>query len=123
MPPAFKRAERVGQAVQEELGRMLLMDLKDPRIGRATITRVRVTDDLRQARAFVSLAGDPAGLARALEGLRSAAGFVRGELARRLNLRYAPEVVFEADEMLDEMQRLGDLMRSLHPPEEGEDTP
>ncbi len=102
---------------------MLLLDLKDPRIGRATITRVRVTDDLRHARAFVSVAGDPAGLTRALEGLRSAAGFIRGELARRLNLRYAPEVVFEADEMLDEMQRLGDLMRGLRPPEETEERP
>ena len=117
MPPAFKRAERVGQAMQEELSQMLLRDLKDPRIGRATITRVRVTDDLRHARAFVAVAGDPAAQARALEGLRSAAGFVRGELARRLNLRYAPDIVFEADETLDEMQRLGELFRSLRPPE------
>jgi ribosome-binding factor A len=118
MAHGFKRAERVGQAMQEELARMLLKDLKDPRIGRATITRVRVTDDLRHARAFVAVAGDPAALARALERLRSAAGFLRGELARRLTLRYAPDLAFAADETLDEMQRLGELFRSLRPPED-----
>ena len=120
MPQAFKRAERVGQAVQEELGRMLLRDLKDPRIGGVTVVRVRVTDDLKHARAFVALSGDAAARARALEGLRSAAGFLRGELGRRLHLRYAPEVRFEADESLDEMQRLGDLFRTLGASGEGD---
>ena len=120
MPHAFKRAERVGQAMQEELGTMLLRDLKDPRIGRVTVVRVRVTDDLKHARAFVALAGDADARARALEGLRSAAGYLRGELARRLHLRYAPEVQFEADQSLDEMQRLGELFRTLEPSGEGE---
>ena len=118
MAPSFKRAERVGQALQEELGRMLVRDLKDPRIGRVTIVRVRVTDDLKHARAFVAVAGDAEARARALEGLRSAAGFLRGELARRLHLRYAPEVLFEADDSLDEMQRLAHLFKTLGGPEE-----
>ena len=112
MAQAFKRAERVGQALQEELGRMLLRDLKDPRIGRVTVTRVRVTNDLKHAWAFV-VAADVAAQARALEGLRSAAGFLRGELARRLHLRYAPEIHFEADDSVDEMQRLAHLFKTL----------
>ena len=99
---------------------MLLKDVKDPRIGRVTITRVTLSDDLRQARVAVALGGEADARARALEGLRSAAGFVRGELARRLNLRYAPRVVFEADESLDELQRLGRLFRGLERPREGE---
>jgi ribosome-binding factor A len=113
MPPTFKRAERVGQAMQEELGAMLLRDLKDPRIGRVTVTRVRVSDDLKHARVSVVVAGDAGAQARCLEGLRSAAGFLRGELGRRLHLRYAPEVLFEADDSLDELQRLGDLFREI----------
>ncbi len=113
MPQAFKRAERVGQALHQELGRMLLRDLKDPRIGRVTITRVRVTDDLKHAHVSVAAAGDAEAVVRALEGLRSAAGFLRGELARRLHLRYAPEVHFEADDSLDEMQRLAHLFKTL----------
>ncbi len=120
MTQAFKRADRVGQALQEELGHMLLRDLKDPRIGRVTITRVRVTDDLKHARAFVAMAGDAQAQARALEGLRSAAGYLRGELARRLHLRYAPEILFEADDSLDEMQRLAHLLKTLGGAEEGE---
>lgn len=120
MPLPYKRAARVGQAMQEELGRMLLRDVKDPRIGRATITRVRVTDDLKHALAFVAVAGDAAEQARAMEGLRSAAGFLRGELARRLHLRYAPEVLFEADDSLDAMERLAHLFRTLAEAEEDE---
>jgi ribosome-binding factor A len=120
MPRGFKRAERVGQALHQELGRMLLRELKDPRIGRVTITRVRVTDDLKHARAFVAAAGDAEAVARALEGLRSAAGFLRGELARRLHLRYAPEVLFEADDSLDEMQRLAHLFKTLEDAAEDE---
>lgn len=95
---------------------MLVRELKDPRIGLVTITRVRVTNDLKHARAYVAVAGGAEAQARTLEGLRSAAGFLRGELARRLHLRYAPEVLFEVDEMLDEMQRLGELFRTLEGP-------
>jgi ribosome-binding factor A len=116
MPHPYKRAERVGQAMQEELGLLLLRDLKDPRIGRLTVTRVQVTDDLKSVRVSVAMPGDAAVRQRALEGLRSAAGFVRGELARRLNLRYAPVVKFEADDSLDALQRLGELFHRVEGP-------
>ena len=109
-----KRAERVGALIKEEVSHLILRSLKDPRIGFVTVTRVRVSDDLRQARIYVSSAGG--GKARqgeALLGLKSAAGFLRGELTRRLRLRYAPEIAFFLDDSLEEELHLAELLRQI----------
>lgn len=111
-----KRADRVGTLIAEELSHLILRSVKDPRIGFVTVTRVRVSDDLRQAKVYVS--AGPGG--EALQGLKSAAGFLRGELGRRLSLRYAPELLFFLDNSLEEDLRLAELLRQIEadkPPE------
>jgi ribosome-binding factor A len=104
-----KRADRVGALIKEEISGLILRSVKDPRIGFVTVTRVRVSDDLRHAKIYVVSRGGE----EALVGLKSAAGFLRGELGRRLSLRYAPELLFFLDDSLEKDLHLAELRRRL----------
>lgn len=109
-----KRADRIGALIQEEISRLILRAVKDPRIGVVTVTRVRVSDDLRQAKIYISPAhAGSAERAAALLGLKSAAGFLRGELGRRLSLRYVPALLFFLDDSLEEGLHLAALFRKI----------
>ena len=110
-----RRAERVAEAVRGVIAEMLLRDVKDPRIGMVTLTTVELTDDLRHCRVRFTCVGDPATRQRSLDGLHSAAGFIKSQLTRRLRLRYAPELTFELDDSLDKAERLASLLRALPP--------
>ena len=117
MAHPFKRADRVSGLIQQELSRLLWREVKDPRLAQVTITAVRVSPDLRQARIlFRGLAG-PEQLPGILEGLESARGFLRGELGRRLSLRYAPELSFEVDQSVDWSLKVAQLLREVQPQE------
>ena len=113
-----RRTDRVGEAIQELVARLLVREIKDPRIGLITITGVRISPDLRHARVFFSSLGDEEQHQRSLRGLRSAAGFIRGQIARQLNLRVAPEIVFEFDPSLEEAERLSRLLKATPPSDE-----
>ncbi|MBI5167358.1 MAG: 30S ribosome-binding factor RbfA [candidate division NC10 bacterium] len=117
----YKRAQRVSHLIREELGGMLLREVKDPRLHSITITDVRVSDDLRHVRVYFSVHADASEKQRALKGLQSASGFLRGELGRRLRLRYAPELSFFVDESLDHSLHIAELLRQLKA-EEGSGT-
>lgn len=110
-----RRTDRVGEAIQALVADLLVREIKDPRIGLVTITGVGVSPDLRHARIFFSTLGDDEQRMRSLRGLRSAAGFVRGQIARQLNLRVAPEIVFEFDPSLAEAERLSRLLKESPP--------
>lgn len=112
----YKRAERVGDLLREEISKLILEEVRDPRIGSPTITRVKVTDDLRFARVYFSTG--LGGSERTLEGLRSAASFLRGELGRRLRLRRVPELHFLADESLEYSLHIHTLLEQLKQEEE-----
>jgi len=109
-----RRAERVGEAIRGMIAEMLLREIKDPRIGMVTLTTVHLTDDLRHARVFFSCVGDAAARARSLNGLRSASGFIRSQLTRRLQLRVAPEVTFLFDPTLENAERLASLLNDTY---------
>lgn len=117
----FKRADRVGDLIREELSRLLLREVKDPRLASLTVTRVAVSDDLRVARVYVAVATEGEARSRQLAGLRSAAGFLRGRLARNLRLRFAPELSFLADEGLEHGLHIAALLKELAPAEEEPD--
>lgn len=95
------RPTRIAALIQEELAAIVAREVKDPRVHQAgimTVTKVEVSDDLRVARAHVSFVGsDEEHVAAALQGLARAAGFLRGEIARRLTMRRAPELRFVHD--------------------------
>jgi ribosome-binding factor A len=109
-----KRAERVAQLIKEEISRLILRSVKDPRIGLVTVTHVSLSDDLRHAKVYISLPrGDEAQRREALLGMKSAAGFLRGELTRRLQLRYAPALAFHLDDSLERGLQLAELFRQI----------
>jgi ribosome-binding factor A len=110
-----RRADRVAEALQELIAELLLREIKDPRIGLVTITGVRISPDLRHARVYFSCLGDEAQHAQSLRGLNSAAGFIRSQVARRLNLRVAPQIAFEFDASLEQAERLSRLLKDTPP--------
>ena len=95
------RIEKLQELIKQETGKMLLNDIKDPRIGFVTVTDVEMTGDLREAKIFVSVMGDAQQVKNSLEGLNSALGFVRREIGKRIRLRFTPEISFALDTSLD----------------------
>jgi ribosome-binding factor A len=92
---------------------MIAAELKDPRIGFTTVTRVELSPDLRHARVLISVLGDDEARQKTLEGLSSAAGYVRREMARRLSMRRAPELVFALDRGVEEGLKIETLLQKL----------
>jgi ribosome-binding factor A len=105
-----RRNERLGEEIREEVARIIAEGLKDPRIGFVTITRVDLTADLRNARVYFGVLGDPAQRDKTLAGLRQAAGFVRRELGRRIRVRHTPELEFKYDSGLDATDRVAQIL-------------
>jgi ribosome-binding factor A len=101
---------RVDQAMRQVLGDALAQDLKDPRVGFVTVTDVKTSPDLRQARVYVSVLGDEATRTATLDGLRSAHGFLQGRIASELRLKRTPELSFALDETAERAARLERLI-------------
>ena len=114
-----RRPEQVGEIVRQVIAEALTRDVRDPRIGLVTLTRVETTPDLSHARVYVALpAGrDDAEQERALAGLRSAAGFLRARVARALTTRITPELHFEVDRGAAHAARINTLLAELRPKE------
>ena len=98
------RKARVEHAIREALTEMISADIKDPRVHAPTmltVTKVELNVDLSVANCFISIVGDDATADAAIEGLKKAAGFLRGPLGRRLSLQRAPELRFTLDPSID----------------------
>lgn len=116
-----KRVLRVTEAVKRELGFILDRQVEDPRIGMVTVTRVELSDDLRYAKVHVSFLGGDEEKARGLKLLKKARGYIRSELAGRLDLRVVPELAFIIDESAENYLKIEKLIREIHEEElEGE---
>jgi len=105
-----RRPERLAGEVREEIARMIAFELKDPRLGFVTVTRVELAHDLRYARVHVGVLGSEAEREKTLTALRSAAGFIRRELGRRLRIHHSPEVDFRYDKGIDATDRVARLL-------------
>lgn len=111
--PTPIRQKRVAERIQAELSDMVLQDLKDPRLHLVTITNVLIDRELEHANVFVSTVGDAARQKEVLAGLASAHGFIRREIARRLQLRRAPEIHFHWDAGPEKVEQVGQLLEQL----------
>jgi ribosome-binding factor A len=112
MPVPGHRHERIAEEIRHEVSAMLSGELKDPRLsGLVTVTEVRVSPDLKQARIFVSVMGTAAEQSSALAGLAAATGFIRRELAMRLQLRRSPDLHFVHDQSEEYGQHIDELLR------------
>lgn len=119
------RAQRIAERIREELSEMAISVITDPRLEGVTFTDVNVDRELAFANVFVSAVEGSDRRQEILEGLRHARGFLRSELARRVELRVFPQLRFHWDptpERAERIERLLDSLRETSPPE-GEDEP
>ncbi len=91
-----------------------IQNLKDPRVGFATVTLVKITPDLRHARVFVSVLGSDSEVKGTMAGLNSARPHLRAELGRQMRMKYLPELVFELDTGAEQAQRLDEIFHKIH---------
>lgn len=108
-----RRVERVEQLMQEELSQVLQHELKDPRIGFITVTRVKVSADLGHARAFISVMGDADAKEKTMSGLKSAAGFIQRVLGSRIKMRSVPRIEFYLDDSVDQGFRIDEILNKI----------
>lgn len=105
---------RINMEVQRELG-TIIRELKDPRIAvMTTVVAVEVATDLKTAKIFISVLGDDKAKEDTMEGLKSAKGFIRKELARTINLRNTPDLEFVYDESIEYGMKLSKMIDDLH---------
>lgn len=109
----YSRADRVSGLIQQALSDILLKEVNDPRLEMATITHVKLTKDLRIARIYFSAPGGPEKIEAARNGFNSALGFVKASLARRIGLRYMPDLEFYYDESFDYGAHIENLLNSI----------
>jgi ribosome-binding factor A len=108
-----RRPEQVAGTIRQVIADALAREVRDPRVGFVTVTGVLVTNDLSHARVMVSVPGDDAEKAKAMEGLQSAAGFLRSRAARSLSTRTVPELHFELDKGFEHAARIQELLQSI----------
>ena len=108
-----RRPEQVAEALRAVIAEALVREIRDPRVGLVTVTGVQVTPELAVARVRVAVPGEEEKKRQALEGLRSAAGFLRSKAARTLATRTVPELRFELDRGLEHAQRIGEILADL----------
>ena len=94
---------RINMEVQRELSEIIRTEIKDPRVNGAmtSVVAVEVTPDLKYCKAYISVLGDEERAKDALTGLKSAVGYIRRELAHRVNLRNTPEITFVLDQSIE----------------------
>jgi ribosome-binding factor A len=112
MPQRNSRHQRIAAQMQRTLAELVPRAVKDPRVGHLTITAVSLLEDLSSARIWFLPFGTSRDVEEQLAGLRSAAGFLRGELARQLGLRHAPRLEFLVDTNLEQAQALTQLINT-----------
>jgi ribosome-binding factor A len=108
-----QRPTRVGEQIREDLTELIAREVHDPGIGFITITRVEVTPDLQQARAYYTTLGDPKARRESQRALERAAPFLKRHLGRRLHLRRVPDLQFFFDESIERHDRIEKILQEL----------
>ena len=110
-----RRVDRVAALIRRETSELLINGIRDERVhqGMVSITNVEVSGDLQHCKIFVSIFGEQGAQQNVLEGLKAASGFLRGELGRRLQMRRAPDVVFQLDRGLEKGTSVLGLLNRL----------
>lgn len=107
------RPDRVGHLLQQKLAQVFARGLKDPRIGLVTITGVKMSPDLREARVYWTVHGEAAVRKETARGIEAARGYLRREVGATLGLRVVPELHFTYDDAIDRGDRIEQLLREV----------
>ena len=108
-----ERLARVTENVKEMISLLIDRKIKDPRVEFVTVTGVEVSADLRHCKVFFSTLGGKKEHDRALVGLESASGYIRGELGKRLRMKYTPAIRFYFDETVEQGERIDRIINRL----------
>lgn len=111
----FSRSDRVSGELVKELSQIIQQEMKDPRLGFVSVTRVEVAKDLRHANAFVSVMGSKEEKESTLKALSSGAGFIRTLISKRMKMRIIPDFVFKLDDSIEYGARIQELLRKALP--------
>lgn len=117
MPHRYRRTDRVDELLKQEIARIVREEVKDPRVGFATVMDVASSRDLRHARVYISVMGEEEEKAATLAALRSASGFVRSRVGQSITLKYLPELHFELDRTLERAARIEAILDESLPPD------
>ena len=117
-----RRLLKAAEAIREVVGMAILTDLQDPRVRDVTVTGVEVAPDMRQAKVYVSVMGNESKQNLSLRGLQNAAGFLQSKVAKRIDTRYTPKLLFVLDQgvkkSIEVAQILGRVLNEDRPAEE-----
>lgn len=118
------RLERVNEELKKEISHIISYELKNPNVtGLISVTKVKITPDLKYAKVYVSIL-NAKNTKETLSNLKKSAGFIRSEIAKRINLRITPELVFELDDSMEYGAKidsiLKDIMKDVKPENKGE---
>ncbi len=120
----YKRSARVGDLIREEIADIIMNKIKHKTLGFVTVTGAKVSDDLRHATIFLSIF-NAAESRKTVRKLNASASFIKGELCRRLNMKYVPSLHFSIDEALEYGNKIDRLLNEIKagrsPVDEGED--
>ena len=112
------RMDRVNEELKKEISLVIDFNLKNPNItGIISVTKVKTSPDLKSARVYVSLLNCKS-KKNTLEALKNAKGFIRTEIAKRVNLRYTPDLTFELDESMEYGSRIENILKEIMPKNE-----
>ena len=111
------RMEKVDEEFKREIGKIIDQDLKNPNItGLISVTKVSVSSDLKNAKVYISLLNCKS-KKNTLEGIKNATGYIRTELAKRINLRNTPELIFEIDDSIEYGAKIDSILKEILPEE------
>ena len=113
MPKNEARLSRVNEELKKELSNIISYELKNPNVtGMIRVTKVKITPDFKYAKVYVSILNSK-NTNKTMEGLKESAGFMRSKLAKTINLRITPELVFELDDSLDYGEKIDKILKEL----------
>lgn len=120
MPENKNRLGRIEEEYRKELSQIISYELKNPNAtGLISVTKVKVTNDLKYAKVYVSILNSK-NIKETLAALKKSSGFVRSELAKRVNLRNTPEIIFEFDDSIEYGTKIDSILKEIMPKKEGE---
>lgn len=114
MPKNEARLNRINEELKKEISQVLNYELKNPNVtGMLSVTRVKITPDFKYAKVYVSILNSK-NIKKTMEGLKESSGFIRSKIARTINLRITPELVFEIDDSLEQGARIDSILKDLN---------
>ena len=120
MPENQNRLGRIDEEYKKEISQIISYKLKNPNVtGLISVTKVKVTNDLKYAKVYVSILNSK-NLKETMDGLKKSSGFIRSELARKINLRNTPEILFELDDSLEYGAKIDSILKEIMPKKEEE---